>query len=230
MLSGRIIISGLIVWLMSQPVSVFCDTVADYLPFADGSKWTCRVTGPDGKYNHAIPSLSGQSRYKNLTYERDNEHFIKGEFNCIDIEKLIRRIYKRQNYILVKNEKRKELQIVILGEGVMASNNIDDTQSEGYDELDFQNALEVRERQIQAGKEKYELQGIDSVTGLNLQELAEMKEAQINGRKLKYDYQGIDSVSGLPLGKIEEIRANQVRNGKMKYQEQGIDPITGKPL
>ena len=217
-------------WLTTQAGGVLCETVADYLPLADGNTWTYRVTVPDGTYNQVIPSLSEQPGYKILIDEIQNELLKKGELRHVDIDGIFRRLLKGQNYLLVKNKERKELQVVILGKGVVASNVIEDTRSEGYDEVDFQAALVIRERQIQAGKEKYEAQGIDSVTGLYLEELAEMKEAQIKRGKLKYEHQGIDSLSGLPLGKIEEIRANQVRNGKMKYQAKGIDPITGIPF
>ena len=49
----------LLLWVLSHAGIVLGETVAEYLPLADGNTWTYRVTGPNGTYNESITVQPG---------------------------------------------------------------------------------------------------------------------------------------------------------------------------
>jgi hypothetical protein len=180
--------------------------------------------------NRVVPVLTEQTGYKILVEEHYKDILVKGKYKNVDIEEFFRRVFKGQNYSLLLNKEKREVQVFILGKKKHASSYLDNLCSTAENISECPELSLIKKRQIQKGKIKYEHQGIDSVSGLPIEKMKAMRAEQIRIGREKYVDQGIDSVSGLPIEKMKAMRAEQIRIGRKMYEDQGINSVTGLPI
>ncbi len=178
-----------------------------------------------------VVNLEQQTGYTIILDREFDNVLINGSFLDIHIEYFFNRVLKQENYAVEVDQKNKKIYVKSFGKRrYLSSIKINYDNPTVIGEIDSKELRKLHIEQVKKGREKYEDQGIDSVTGLPLANLKAMQEASVRIGLEKYKNQGIDSVTGLPLLELKAIHEAAVRTERESYEDQGIDSVTGLPL